>query len=206
MRPGFTLIETLIALIIAAMVTLVLLDTLSAVSAQAARLDRAVAGTQEQIIDWLTLDRAIAGLQPDYLEGGTPFEGDEAGFRGLTDLTLTGHAGAVGIVTVTLEEDEAASRDGGPVSRLVYTENGERVAEYVLAVPARLAYLDFDGNAHPAWPPEQGFPVDPLFFRPVPRVILIVPEDGGSTAVVHAFAITRSRPPMARQRDVDRWF
>ncbi len=205
MRPGFTLIETLIALVIAAMVTLVLLDTLSAISAQAARLDRAVAGTQEQIVDWLTLERAIAGLQPDYLEGGTPFEGDEAGFQGLTDLPLTGHAGAVGIVSLTLEEEEA-EHDGRAVSRLVYAENGAEVTRLVLPVSARLAYVDIDGNAHAVWPPEEGFPVDPLFYRPVPRLIMIVPENADSTAMVHAFAVSRSRPPMARQRDVDQWF
>lgn len=206
MRPGFTLIETLIALVIAAMVTLVLLDSLSAIAAQAARLERAVAGTQEQIIDWLTLERAIAGLQPDYLEGGTPFEGDETRFRGLTDLPLTGHAGAVGIITLTLEEDEAAGRDGRPVSRLVYAENGEMVTTLDLETPARLVYLDMDGDTYPEWPPEQGFPVNPLFYRPVPRAILLVPEGADSTTILHAFAVTRSRSPMARQRDIDQWF
>jgi prepilin-type N-terminal cleavage/methylation domain-containing protein len=199
MRPGFTLIETLIALIIAAMVTFVLLDTLSAISAQASRLDRSVARTQEQIIGWLTLERAVAGLLPDYLDGPAPFEGDETRFRGLSDRPMTGHPGAPGIITLSIEQD---ADDPGTLARLVYAEGGEVLLEVELGVDARLAYIDFEGVEHAAWPPPEGFINEPVFYRPTPHLIAVHAAEGAEQ-LLHAFPVTRTRPPYARISDTE---
>ncbi len=192
MRSGFTLLETLIALIIAALITLVLMDTLSAATGHATRIEQATRAHTARTLALIPVMRALDSAVPDYHDAENVFTGDAARASG---LTLAGMAGTdPGPVAFTLEIAEGTS-----AARLIYHEAGEALIEVTVPAGSRLAYRDAGGAAHAVWPPEEGFDPDPLYYRPIPAAILIM---DGEDAVLAA-APARTAGLTLRVRDFD---
>lgn len=170
MRSGFTLLETLIALVIASLITLVLMDTLAAATGHALRIEQATRSYTARTLALIPVMRALDGAAPDYYDSEFVFAGDTAGARGLTLASMSGVAGSLSAFEISIE-----AREGGAV--LIYREAGETLVETALPAGAKLAYRDPAGAEHDVWPPEEGFDPDPLYYRPIPAAILILADD-----------------------------
>lgn len=192
MRSGFTLLETLIALVIASLITLVLMDSLSAAAGHAARLEQAAREHTARTLGLLPARRALEGAIADYHDGDALFTGEARRMRG---LTLAG-AGGAHAGPVVFEIDITA---GAGAARLIYTENGDALFEIAVPVGARLAYRDARGGLHDVWPPEDGFDPDPVYYRPLPAAVVIL---DGETAVMAA-APSRTAPLTLRSSDLE---
>jgi len=192
MRSGFTLLETLIALVIAALITLVLMDSLSAATGHAARLEEANRTHTARVLALVPVRRALEGAVPDYHDGEAVFTGEAQRARG---LTLSGADAADGSPAVF----EIAIEAAGANAKLIYSEGGRALIETALPEGARLAYRDPSGAIHDVWPPEDGFEPDPLYYRPVPATILIL---DGETSVLAA-APARTTGLTLRTRDFE---
>jgi prepilin-type N-terminal cleavage/methylation domain-containing protein len=194
MRSGFTLLETLIALVIAALITLVLMDTLSAATGHATRIEAATRAHTARTLALFPVLRALDAAAPDYHDGEHVFTGDASMARG---LTLAGVAGVD--ASPSPFALEIASAEGAEDARLIYREHGEALIEVAVPAGAHLAYRDDDGETHEVWPPEDGFDPDPLYYRPIPSAILIL---DGERAVLAA-APARTTGLTLRVRDFD---
>tara|TARA_R110002095_G_scaffold75244_1_gene64152 strand:+ start:1301 stop:1888 length:588 start_codon:yes stop_codon:yes gene_type:complete len=192
MRSGFTLLETLIALVIASLITLVLMDTLAAATGHARRIEQATRGYTARTLALIPVLRALNGAAPDYYDSEFVFTGDARTARGLTLASATGAGGELCPFEISIED-----RDGQIV--LVYREQDAALFETALPAGARLAYRDPAGTEHEVWPPEEGFNPDPLYYRPVPAAILIL---AGEAAVLAA-APSRTTGLTLRTRDFD---
>jgi len=192
MRSGFTLIETLIALVIAALITLVLMDALSAATGHAARIGEATRTHTTRTLALIPMIRALTAAAPDYHDAEHVFTGTPSTARG---LTLAGAAGTdSGPAAFSLELTQSNGE-----TRLIYRENGEALIEVTVPAGAHLAYRDGDGTEHEVWPPEDGLDPDPLYYRPIPAAILIL---DGAEAVLAA-APARTTGLTLRTRDFD---
>lgn len=192
MRSGFTLLETLIALVIAALITLVLMDTLAAATGHANRIEQATRDHTNRTLALIPVMRALSGITPDYHDAEHVFVGDATAARGLT-VAGTGGDG----IGPTAFELALENRSGRGV--MVYREAGETLFEIEVPDGARLSYRDAKGVAHEVWPPEDGIDPDPVYYRPIPSAILIRAGD----AVVLAAAPARTIGLTLRVRDFD---
>lgn len=192
MRSGFTLLETLIALVIASLITLVLMDTLAAATGHARRIEQATRSYTARTLALIPLMRALNAAAPDYHDSEFVFTGNASAANGLTLASAAGASGELCAFDISIEA-------GSGQALLVYREKGEALIEISLPTGARLAYRDPAGAEHDVWPPEEGFNPDPLYYRPVPAAILILV---GETAVLAA-APSRTTGLMLRTRDFD---
>lgn len=190
MGSGFTLLETLIALVISALLTLVVMDSLSAATGHAARLEAATRAHTERALALMPVRRALEGAAPDYHDGDAIFAGDGRQARG---FTLAGANGAPGRFEIAI-----AAGDGA--ARLIYSEDGQALMNLSLPVEARLVFRDEAGLEHDVWPPPEGFGLgDPEYYRPVPPAVIIADGDRAILAVRTAHRAV----PTLRVRDLD---
>lgn len=192
MRSGFTLLETLIALVIAALITLVLMDTLSAATGHATRIEQATRAHTARTLALIPVMRALNAAVPDYHDAENVFTGDAVRASGLTVAGVAGMDASPAAFALEIAADSGAAR-------LIYRENGEALIETEVPAGTRLAYRDPDGMVHEVWPPEEGFDPDPLYYRPIPAAILIL---DGENAVLAA-APSRTTGLTLRVRDFD---
>jgi prepilin-type N-terminal cleavage/methylation domain-containing protein len=192
MRSGFTLLETLIALVIAALIALVLMDTLSAATGHAARIEQATREHTQRTLALIPMTRALNGITPDYHDGEFVFVGSALTARGLTTAAAARiDRGPAGF------ELAIESRGSQPVLR--YREAGEDLFEVDIPAGAQFSFRDPRGETHPVWPPAEGFGFDPLYYRPVPVAIVITAGD----TIVLAAAPTATTGLTLRIRDFD---
>ncbi|MBI1235700.1 MAG: prepilin-type N-terminal cleavage/methylation domain-containing protein [Alphaproteobacteria bacterium] len=194
MRSGFTLLETLIALVIAALITLVLMDTLSAATGHASRIEAATRAHTARTLALIPVMRALDAAVPDYHDAENVFTGDAVRASGLTVAGVAGTESRPAAFAL-----EIAREAGADEARLIYHEAGEALISVAVPAEARLAYRDDDGVTHEVWPPEDGFDPDPLYYRPIPSAILIL---DGERAVLAA-APARTSGLTLRVRDFD---
>ncbi|GJL96471.1 MAG: hypothetical protein DHS20C06_02880 [Hyphobacterium sp.] len=192
MRSGFTLIEALVALVIAALITLVLMDTLSAATGHATRIEAATRAHTARTLALIPVTRALDATVPDYHDGDNVFTGNATLARGLTLAGIVGRAAAPSTFELEIAETDGAVR-------LIYRENGETLINVAVPDGARLAYRDPAGEEYAVWPPEDGFDPDPLYYRPIPAAILVF---DGENAVLAA-APSRTTGLTLRTRDFD---
>ncbi len=81
---GFTLLETLIALVIASITALVLLQSIASVAQGSARVNRALAEALEREFSVSAVRDALASAAPDYLDKPGVYTGGTASLSGLT--------------------------------------------------------------------------------------------------------------------------
>lgn len=150
-EPGFTLMETLVMLMLVSMAATMMFQMLNSyriaqqrISAQAGDIDRA------SLFDAWLVD-GVHGLTAD---PDRPFKGARLEFDGVTLNPLFGPPGAPAQIHWRLH----ATRDGGEVS---YSEDG--VARWVMDLRefdgTRFVYVDANGVQHDQWPPAKGVQV-----------------------------------------------
>ena len=185
MRSGFTLLETLIALVIAALITLVLMDTLAAATGHANRVEQATRNLTERTLALIPFMRSLNAAVPDYHDEEHVFTGDAAAASGLTVAGMT----ADGFGPTYFE---LAIENRGDQGVMVYREGGETLFEAEIPANAQLSYRDARGASHDVWPPEGGFDPDPIYYRPVPSAILIHAGEDTILAVHPAWTVELS--------------
>ena len=149
---GFTLMETLVMLVLVSFAVLLMFQMLGSyrvagerIAANAGEIDR------RALFDAWFVD-SVRGLYP---QADTPFKGTATNFSGFSLNPLFAPAGAPVALEWTLEP----GLDGQWV--VSYAEDGKPRWALPLADTreARFVYLDRDGNPQDQWPPGQGLQV-----------------------------------------------
>jgi prepilin-type N-terminal cleavage/methylation domain-containing protein len=169
MRSGFTLLETLIALVIAALLTLVLLDSLASATGHAVRLAQLDRAQNGRVLAVIPVLRALQGAIPEYHDGEGLFVGEATQLKGLTLSGVGkgggGVSGAPVVFAITIETDERGTW-------LRYFEHDQMLASIAVPEGTFIVYRGPDGQVHPAWPPAEGLEFDPVYYRPVPAAVV----------------------------------
>lgn len=176
---GFTLLETLVMLIISSLTVMLLFQTLAGFNHSRERI-AALEGVRNNdvvVLGWVR--DSFRGVVAIDAPGTTPKPDDPAaglrgtidGFTALTMAPLLGPAGNPVKVRWGIERDT-----GG--SHLVYQEEGRPPLTLPLrdAGDLHFAYLDHDGKVVTSWPPKLGLQA------PLPTAIEL--QFGGSTHMV----------------------
>jgi prepilin-type N-terminal cleavage/methylation domain-containing protein len=193
MRGGFTLLETLIGLVIAALIALVTLDSLSAVAGHAERLNELGRSQAARTLALTPVQRALENSVPDYHEAASVFRGEARLASGLTMAPASGLSGLPARYELRVEQ-----RGGQPL--LVYLEQDSRLLEIPLAGDPVFAYEDRSGKLHDVWPPAAGFRAeDPLYYRPIPSRIMVRSSD----MLLLAASTARTTPLIIRSQDAE---
>lgn len=205
MRSGFTLLETLIALVITSVVVVATLEMIAALSEHAVRVERALVSANASTLEALPLRRAIENAIPGYADEPLHFEGDERRFSSITQAGVLAEPGRPTPFSAALEASEAGEA-------LVYSEAGEPVLRRELGRgPHRFVFVDRRGERHAQWPPEERRRDDPTFYILSPVLILVIDEsldddsasdDKGAGGVVAAYAPREDRRPPLRTQDM----
>lgn len=145
---GFTLMETLVMLMLVAMAATMMFQMLQSyriaqerISTQAGQQDRS-----SLFEAWL-----VDGVRGLRAEPGQPFTGTRSGFDGTTLNPLFDSGGAPSAIEWTLR----STSQGGEIA---YAEAGKERWSMPLRDfdGARFVYLDREGKQHDQWPPPQG--------------------------------------------------
>ncbi|MGV8942523.1 type II secretion system protein [Thermomonas sp.] len=145
---GFTLMETLVMLVLVSMAATMMFQMLNSyriaqqrVAAQAGQMDRS-----SLFEAWL-----VDGVRGLRAEPAKPFIGSRSGFEGVTLNPLYGSGGAPSVIKWQLR----AKADGGQIT---YAEDGKDRWSMPLRdfEEARFVYFDREGKQHDQWPPAQG--------------------------------------------------
>jgi len=203
MARGFTLLETLIALVIASVTALVLLQSIMAVARNTAGLNSAVSRALEGEFSRGAVGDALSASMAEYLDSEDVFAGSAEALSGLTRRPVfAAHGGPVAFA-LSLRDDA-----GGQA--LVYQEGSHEVVAMrfeVAAAEFRYAYQTLTGlYAHEApqpldvWPPEAGFDPWHDYYRPPPDLVMIVDSDD---RILWASALTGWHAPPMRGVDLE---
>ncbi|MAC38309.1 MAG: hypothetical protein CMH93_02085 [Oceanicaulis sp.] len=200
---GFTLLETLIALVIASITALVLLQSIASVAQGSARVNRALAEALEREFSVSAVRDALASAAPDYLDKPGVYTGGTASLSGLTRRPVLDAHGVPAPFSMTLTP-------AGDGTVLTYRE-GETAFEVMRFEAAgaefRYAYRTLTGlyagdppETMDVWPPEADF--DPFYdhFRPPPDLVMVVDSEG---TLLWAVASAGWHAPPMRGSDVE---
>lgn len=189
---AFTLMETLVMLLISAMAMALMFQALAGFNRSRERV-AALEGVRNNgtvVLDWLR--DSIRGLVAFDMTGLTvnaddPVLGLKGNAQGFTATTLNPLLGTTGVpVTVSWQVQPAADGD-----RLVYRETGQPPLTLPLREVGTLHfdYLDKDGKAHASWPPQLGLQ------KPLPQAVELLTDGGdGSQVMTQSIAVPRPMP------------
>lgn len=173
--PGFTLMETLVMLVLVSFSVLLMFQMLGTYRVARERVVSVGAGIDREALfeDWYA--DSVGGL---HAVDGAPLSGDEAAFSAVTLNPMLAGPGAPVQVRWSLE----AGPDGTWTVR--YAEAGEERWSLPLATrePPRFAYVDEAGKVHASWPPDLGLQ------QALPRAVALV-RGAGADERVHAVAV-----------------
>lgn len=189
---GFTLLEMLVVLLLAGIITGILFQGLGQVLQLETRFGRELFNSQqgEMYTEWFR--QSVNGLMPDHIEGGNRFKGSERDFSGLSLMPLEAATEALIPVAWRLRFDPKSgltqlrygNMDDGPVVLSWQGNSG------------RFIYIDGDGDAHDTWPPFLGK------WPQLPRAIYLESRSSDQPAVV--VAVPRGpQEPLPRRRDFE---
>lgn len=200
---GFTLLETLISLVIASITALVLLQSITAIARSTAGLERATGRAMSAEFTVSAAADALSGAAADYLDSETVFIGGEMALSGLTRKPMFGPQAALRPFAMRLEGDGRGGSvlfysEGEQVIEIKRFESPEARFEYVYQTVTGL-YADSPPERLPAWPPDV---FDPFYdyFRPPPDLVLVTDRDG---AILWAVRLDGWREPPMRESDLD---
>lgn len=204
MNRGFTLIETLIALVIASITALVLLQSISAIGRASAGVDRAAATALTRGFTTQAVQDAISASLADYLDSDTVFRGDSQHLEGATRRPVLDTHGPAKAYSLNLRSEP----DGTTV--LIYTESGQSIRlmqftdtsvrfQYTYRSVTTM-YAEQPPVSSLQWPPEGGIDPDYEYFRPPPSLIQVVTDRNDPVFAVH---IAGWGIPPLRTRDVE---
>jgi len=168
-QAGFSLMEMLVVLVLVALVSGVLLDTLGQLSRAGERTRGTVARLADTVLDEALVQAVLTGVVPEYREGPGVFQGTA---DGLTALTLAG-LDSPADMPVTMRLSIGPVGDGRLSAaavrhRLTYEGRGEPLTLLEWAGgPARFRYLAPDGTWQESWDGEARRP------RQVPEAVML---------------------------------
>lgn len=169
---GFSLLEALVTLVIIALVTTLLMQSLVYALGLRERLLRHDQQARVATLNEHWFRDTLSAAQADLPEGLAPFVGDH---QGLSFLSAAGlRSGGLAAVAWRLVPNDGAAA-------LQYSEDGR---QWLIRLPqggnGRFDFLDAEGEWHDAWPVEQ------LPKQVLPRAVRFVSQDdqGGLTWVV----------------------
>lgn len=146
---GFTLMETLVMLLLVSLATTLMFQTLAAY-----RVARERFLVQGELLDVRTLSEdwfveSVRGLHPI---GSRPLRGEPGRMEATSHNPLLGPPGTPAAIAWLVEQDTAGTWV------LAYVQDG--VERFAVPMPdldsARLVYLDAEGGSHGQWPPASG--------------------------------------------------
>lgn len=155
---GFTLMEMLVTLIIAALAVMLMFQALASFNhaRQRSAAIESVRDNRTVMADWVgSTIRGIVAIDPSSLtnsHAGEPqrgLTGDATGFTALTLSPLEGRAGVPAVIGWRI----VANARGGA---LVYSEAGGQPITLPMGSSLRFSYLDHAGKWHAQWPARQG--------------------------------------------------
>lgn len=150
---GFTLMETLVVLVIVSLVSAVLLQALAQVYRLQERfgvqLVRSEVGTLQA--DWIR--QLVQGLQPDLPGGPDRFRGDERGFTALATDPFSRQPGVPRPVALSID---TAPGTGAARVRLRMADREISLADWPAPARVSMVYADAKGEPHDRWPPPMG--------------------------------------------------
>lgn len=221
MTRGFTLLETLIALVIASITALVLLQSIMAVARGTAGIEIALAGALETEFSREAVSDALAASVADYLESPGAYTGSRTRISGTTRrpvlaphglptrfvLALRPEAGGTALIYQEVEPrsdgfdreavNSAEALEGGIVAmRFAAQDIGFRFAYQTGAQ----FYAQEPPDTLEVWPPEDGFTPWYDYYRPPPALVMIVDSD---ERVLWAIASSGWNAPPLRGRDLE---
>jgi len=147
---GFTLMELLVVLAIAGLVSSILFEALSQTLRLQSRFGQQLESGQGTAMraDWFR--QAIQGLQTDFADGKQVFRGRTDMLEGMSSLALSADPGAPAPFAIRLvstgDMGRAVVYESGPGSTTL-VNLGER--------SGRLVYVDSRGAEHGQWPPAE---------------------------------------------------
>ncbi len=181
MARGFTLLETLIALVIASITALVLLQSIMAVARGTSGVDAALARALESEFSHSATADALAGSVADYLDAPGVFAGTAQTLAGATRRPVLAPHG-------TPAEFALELRSAARGTVLVYSEGGREIeAMRFEAAEAEFRYAYRSTGAlyagePPAvletWPPDAHYDRSHVYFRPPPELVMVVDGEG----------------------------
>jgi len=143
---GFSLLEALVTLVIIALVTTLLMQSLVYVLGMRERLLRYDQQARSSALYERWFRDTVLAAQGDLPEGIAPFKGDEEGVSFLSADALK--RGGLAPVAWRVVREQG-------VTRMLYTEDGQ---SWPIALPpfstARFDFLDAQGKWHSSWPQE----------------------------------------------------
>lgn len=187
---GFTLMETLVMLIVSALAVTLMFQALASFSRSHERV-AALEGVRDSdtvVLDWLRDSiRGLVSFDPTGLtlgpkDAGQGLQGDASGFSATTLAPLLHPTGG----PVVVQWRVAAGSTG---SQLVYQEPGQKPLTLTLhdVHSMHFGYLDKEGKTHAHWPPRLGLQ------EALPDTVELI-IDGDSGVQVLAQAIATPRP------------
>ncbi len=189
-QAGFTLIEVLVVLIMAALVSGILFQSLERAYRLQSRFGAELFKVQQgqMAADWYR--QSVQGLYPDQADGADLFRGKAQDFSGLSSNPLSESYGAPTAISWKIQPGA-----DGDTTELVYTEQKKDTPVLVWKTKqARFVYIDTEKAPHDSWPPPLGL------FPQLPTQIQIVTTDLGEPIQLVA-APMGPTTPMLRLQD-----
>lgn len=186
---GFTLLETLVMLIISSLAVMMLFQALAGFNRSRERIAalEGVRNNDKVVLDWIrdSFRGVVAidapGTQPKPDDPAAGLHGTAKGFTALTLAPLLGPPGTPVEVQWSIER-------GANGNRLVYREAGQAPLTLPLRDAGELhfAYLDHDGKITDSWPPKLGLQAA------LPAAIEL--QSGGNASPVRVVAQSLAAP------------
>ncbi|PIE58161.1 MAG: hypothetical protein CSA33_04420 [Desulfobulbus propionicus] len=146
---GFTLLEVLVVLVLASLISTILMQGLSQVLQMRMRYLQAIENLGRTSLKMYWIRSVTAALTPGYGTERGVFSGDASSFEGLTFFPLNGSTGTPTLVRIRLAQDK-------DTTTLHYSENQD--LDWTIgrwqADQAQISYLDQDGIRYAEWPPK----------------------------------------------------
>jgi len=175
-ETGFSLMETLIALVIMSVASLALFQSTSSMLSLSDRAVRAGEKALDQALDRHSVRVLLSSLVPHWSENpDAAFTGDEGIIRGVSSAALAEHIGLTPFVLrlapsanqqgrydLTYEHVDNVNPRTNALQRRSKGGRGTWALWSNLDVDTRFAYQGLDGKWYKKWPPDQ-IPVKPYF-------------------------------------------
>jgi general secretion pathway protein J len=187
MKPtaqGFTLMETLVVLVIVTLLSSILYSSLSSLAAAEARLGER--DRQERRIT-LARDWWADSVKAMAFDARWPFTGDAEGFQGFTTAGIDGTP-RPSRVRWYVDEANRLAIAGGEGGTLSFDAG---------AIRPRFAYQGESGDWYDAWP-QDGMPVDSL-----PQAIVLIDNETGALARLSRIEGRRQPQRIELSRDME---
>lgn len=188
---GFTLIEVLVVLIVAALISGILFQALERAYRLQAQFGSEIFKVQQgqMAVDWYR--QTLQGLYPDRSDGSNVFLGTDLKIIGLSNNPLSDNYGAP-----TPIEWQIRYNSQKDVTELIYSERNREAAIFSWkSKEGRFVYFDEKFIAHESWPPALGQ------YPQLPSQIQLVAVDGSESVSIFA-SLRGSLTPLPRATDL----